>query len=360
MNNKGFAISTMLYGLSIIGLLIAVSLLQTISTTRSESQQLVTSIEDDLNTFSATSKFFGGPGITMGNYQIPNYESGWYKIELWGARSGGVPGSYSTATLYLQKKTPLYIYLGTKTSTTTAKTYLCMTSNKGNCTSSNATTRAGSYVMNSNELFNGSSLTGTYPNGNAFTTSQKHFRPETIYLLTNTNNDEFGKARITLISKKYDVNDESKRYHPISNPGASDGTYYIIDKTCGKALTYKEGSFPQVTFENFDGNGNQKWFYNLVDETHSYIINIRKHCALRSGDRDKLFCDNNYRSKDANNNFLITSSIDNSTVYSKISAPSATTSFTVKNTGNHLYLSKINNDAVLNTTYTKLHILNAN
>ncbi len=338
MNNKGFAISTMLYGLSIIGLLIAVSLLQTISSTRSEEKQLVTSIEDELNTFSATSKFFGGPGITKATYQIPNYETGWYKIELWGAKAGTVLGSYSSATLYLQKKTPLYIFLGTKSSTSAA-TYLCMTSNKNNCTSGNSTTRAGSYVMNSNELFNGPSLTGTYPNGNAFTTSQKHFRPETIYFLTNINNDEFGKARITLISKKYDVNDESKRYHPVSNPSSSNGTYYIIDKTDGKALTYNENVVPQVTFENFDGNGNQKWFYNK-NNNNSYLINNRKHCVLRVGDGNKLYCDTAYRESDGNNSFTIKT--DGSLSY------------------NGSYLSKTNNDPTISTTAKSFAILNAN
>ena len=354
MNNKGFAISTMLYGLSIVGLLIAVALLQTLSSTRSEERQLVTSVEDELNTFSATSKFFGKSGTNMANYIIPNYETGWYKIELWGSKSSaGVQGSYSTATLYIQRNTPLYFYLGNKTSPTT---YLCMKSNKVNCTKSTA----GTYVMNSEAKFTAltPSETSPFPNGNVFNTAGKNFRTETIYHLTKINNDEFGKARVTLVSKKYDNDTDSKRYVPIKNASASSGTYYIIDRTDGKALTYKEGSFPQVTFENFDGNGNQKWLYNKIN--HSLISN-RKHCALRHGEEKRLFCDAPYVEDNSNNNFVINPSItDGATVNANIQTnnTSQVTTFTI--ISDSYFLSKDNNDGVVNTNGKNFYILNAN
>ena len=354
MNNKGFAISTMLYGLSIVGLLIAVSLLQTISTTRSEEKQLVTSIEDDLNTFSATSKAFGGSGKTMAKYQIPNYETGWYKIELWGSKNNsGVAGNYSTATLYIKKNSPIYIYLGTKTSASTVPTYLCMKVNKNDCTSK----AAGTYVMDSNTKFGGVSSTNL-PNSNLFNEASKTYRTETIYTLTKVNNDEYGKARITLVSKKYNSTTDSKRYVPIKDPSTTSGTYYIIDRTIGKALTYKENSFPQVTYENFDGNGNQKWIYN---KTYQSLTSNRKHCVLRYGDANKLFCDGPYRKDDQKNKFIISASVtDSSTVNSTIGTNNTNqkTLFSIRSAS--YYLSISGTDGIVSTTGKNFYVLNAN
>ncbi len=58
MNNKGFAISTMLYGLSVVGLLLAVLMVQTVSASRGEQRKLVEAIEDELTEYEVLSQYF--------------------------------------------------------------------------------------------------------------------------------------------------------------------------------------------------------------------------------------------------------------------------------------------------------------
>ena len=58
LNKKGFAISTLIYGLSILGLLIITMLMSTLSNTRSNSKEMSNAIEDDLNRYSRTSIAF--------------------------------------------------------------------------------------------------------------------------------------------------------------------------------------------------------------------------------------------------------------------------------------------------------------
>ena len=66
----------------------------------------------------------------------------------------------------------------------------------------------------------------------------------------------------------------------------------------------------------------------------------RKHCVLRVGDENKLYCDTAYRESDRNNSFTIKT--DGSLSY------------------NSSYLSKTNNDPTISTTAKSFAILNAN
>lgn len=50
MNNKGFAISTMLYGLLTVSILVIILLLATLSGGKKANDNLVKQIESDLNT----------------------------------------------------------------------------------------------------------------------------------------------------------------------------------------------------------------------------------------------------------------------------------------------------------------------
>lgn len=52
INNKGFAISTMLYGLLIIGALIIFMLLSIISFTKKSSTDFINQVEKELNEFA--------------------------------------------------------------------------------------------------------------------------------------------------------------------------------------------------------------------------------------------------------------------------------------------------------------------
>ena len=87
MNNKGFAISTLLYGLSILGLLLIVLLMSTVTSNRINTRELVKQIEEDLDRFSATQTTFTSTNdaATAKEYIVASGRGGWYKIELWSA-----------------------------------------------------------------------------------------------------------------------------------------------------------------------------------------------------------------------------------------------------------------------------------
>ncbi len=116
LNKKGFAISTLIYGLSILGLLLITMLMSTLSNTRSNSKEMSNAIEDDLNRYSRTSVAFSSSTKAQ-EFVVPDGESGWYRIELWGAqgRNGaGGQGAYTTGIIELQEGESLYFYVGKK------------------------------------------------------------------------------------------------------------------------------------------------------------------------------------------------------------------------------------------------------
>ncbi|MBQ9019139.1 MAG: hypothetical protein IJ097_02355 [Bacilli bacterium] len=114
MNNKGFAISTLIYGLAIMGIMIVAILMATMAQTRSNTSSLSKSIEDELNRFSKTDTVFQateGDMPTAQEYIVP--ETGWYKIELWGSQGGaaGGWGAYTSGIIELQEGETLYFYV---------------------------------------------------------------------------------------------------------------------------------------------------------------------------------------------------------------------------------------------------------
>ena len=120
LNNKGFAISTVIYGLSIMGILLISILMGTISTTRTNSNQMGKTIEEELNRFSKTATAFsskvedGDNNPTSQEYIVPKGQSGWYRIELWGAQGGnkGGAGAYTSGVIELEEGDVLYFYVG--------------------------------------------------------------------------------------------------------------------------------------------------------------------------------------------------------------------------------------------------------
>lgn len=116
MNNKGFAISTLIYGLSIMGIMIVAILMATMAQTRNNNTSLVKSIEEDLNRFSKTETSFkprmAETGPDAQEYIVPT--TGWYVIELWGTQGGGNggKGAYTRGTVELSEGDVLYFYVG--------------------------------------------------------------------------------------------------------------------------------------------------------------------------------------------------------------------------------------------------------
>ena len=122
-NNKGFAITTVIYGLSIMGLLLVAIMMATMSTNRTNSRELSKSIEDELNLIKGSERAFeydnGGDDVAniprSQEYIVPEGKSGFYKIELWGSQgagdSGGL-GAYTSGVILLNEGDRLYFYVG--------------------------------------------------------------------------------------------------------------------------------------------------------------------------------------------------------------------------------------------------------
>ena len=119
MNNKGFAISTVIYGLSIMGILLMAIIMGTMASNRANTRELVKEIEDDLNRFSKTETGYGaqvnGDIPKAQEFTVPEGEGGWYRIELWGAQGGGSNGglgAYTSGIIELKESDHLYFYVG--------------------------------------------------------------------------------------------------------------------------------------------------------------------------------------------------------------------------------------------------------
>ena len=115
LNNKGFAITTVIYGLSIMAILLISILMATLAANRSNSKQLSQSIEDELNRFSKTATSFEVIGDSTQEYVVPEKGDGWYRIELWGAQGGGENGglgAYTSGIIHLEEGMLLNFYIG--------------------------------------------------------------------------------------------------------------------------------------------------------------------------------------------------------------------------------------------------------
>lgn len=117
LNNKGFAISTVVYGISIMAVLLLALIMASMSSNRSNSRQIVKDVEDDLNRYSRTTVVFkpktDGTNPVPQVYKVPPKEEGWYYIELLGAGGRGGGGAYTSGLIKLEANQELYFYVGT-------------------------------------------------------------------------------------------------------------------------------------------------------------------------------------------------------------------------------------------------------
>ena len=98
LNNKGFAITTIVYGLSIMGILLISIIMGVISTNRQHNRELSKKISEELIRYSKTSTAFDSSVSGAQEFTVPSGQSGWYRIELWGAQGGGTKGGLGAYT----------------------------------------------------------------------------------------------------------------------------------------------------------------------------------------------------------------------------------------------------------------------
>ena len=114
LNNKGFAITTIVYGLAIMSTMILTLVMSSLATTRRDNNNLSKEIELELNRFSKTSVIYEAADIGQ-EYIVPEGEAGWYRIELWGAQGGGTNGglgAYTSGIIKLEEGDLIYFVVG--------------------------------------------------------------------------------------------------------------------------------------------------------------------------------------------------------------------------------------------------------
>ncbi len=118
MNNKGFAVSTILYGLSIMGFLIVLVLIGLMASNRSNTREFVKQVEDELNRYGAKqtviTPYANNPNYPQEYFTIDGNNEYWYKIELWNGNT------YKSATFRISPNTIIYFYIGDGTYPTIA------------------------------------------------------------------------------------------------------------------------------------------------------------------------------------------------------------------------------------------------
>ena len=123
LNNKGFAISSLLYGLLLVAFLVVAVLMSIMASNRQNTSTLVDKIEEELNRQSISTAEYSYTGYTQ-EFVVPYGKAGWYKIELWGASAEDYEedghqgrGTYTSGLIYLAENEHLYIEVGEKGST---------------------------------------------------------------------------------------------------------------------------------------------------------------------------------------------------------------------------------------------------
>lgn len=106
MNQKGFAVTAVIYGLSILGILIITILMGTLSSSRNNVSEEAKRVEKELIAFNKSSVTY-----TTGQYyyQVPEGETGWYRIEGYGRSILDYKGAFVTGIIYLEEGKILYI-----------------------------------------------------------------------------------------------------------------------------------------------------------------------------------------------------------------------------------------------------------
>ena len=114
LNNKGFAISIIIYSVGSLAVLTLILILAIDSGIRKNNTTIVDAIKDELNSASKSRWTFTYSGIPEA-FTVP--ETGTYQLEVWGASGGSLGGTagnggYATAKLTLTYNSTIYVVVG--------------------------------------------------------------------------------------------------------------------------------------------------------------------------------------------------------------------------------------------------------
>lgn len=283
MNKKGFAITTVVYGLALLGIMIVTMLMGILSSTRNNITQESERIESTLinyNLSSVTFKHKDGKQV----FTTPNGETGWYRIEAYGAsglikpKEPAEPEYYGTAEeIEAQQKKyqqDLKNYYNTVNSTsyglgayTTGIIYLyegdsiTIETGKRSPSAANPTTSNTKVYINSKELMIAAGGIDSVPGGTLKTQSTEAMGPDTgreSCQITSDNKDLIGGASIVYGGAKGNTSmivgypgcgkdivvDNSKEYYFVDGlmlPAVNSGDGMVIIERIKEDTEYYEG-----------------------------------------------------------------------------------------------------------------------
>ena len=236
MNNKGFAISSLLYALTIMVFLIIFALMSTMGSTRKNTRNLVDLIDDELNRYGLTNQTMIYDESIDNNTEGRKYfvnSNGWYQIELWGANySGGhYYGGYASGIIYLEENQVLYIHLD-KPQTQGDNTYINIDENDKDYTIMSISGGSTKKKKKTNYMMYG--YAGSRAGGTNNTISHLEVNgPQPIFynglVVPETNTSNNSKFKITKISNNDANNNPLTRY----NDGKLKNVKYIKDCVSG-------------------------------------------------------------------------------------------------------------------------------
>ena len=261
MNNKGFAITTLLYGLMSVGFLIMTLLMGIMSQNRQNTSTLVKKIEDELNRYGETETTFSYSGQAQ-EYIVPYGQAGWYKVELWGASTSNGAGDYTSGIIYLHENEKLYFYLG---GSCTSATECNSAFNKGNTEVRTNTATETATIMRASGYGKTSYIAG-YAGANSLseagsaTNQTNHFSGKYFIngLMVSKSNVEKGKANVELVYKATSTQYPPQKHQKLSQVRyikhcMNDGNQLVeiqaINIATGENLVKKTG----VTFSGLSG-----------------------------------------------------------------------------------------------------------
>ena len=108
VNNKGFAITTLIYGLAILVLLLIVIIMATLSSMRSNIKEMATQVENELLSLSTSSAEYTSEDVGYNVFTTPVSGNGYYRIEVWSPPKYTSPteatGTYVTGIIKLDER----------------------------------------------------------------------------------------------------------------------------------------------------------------------------------------------------------------------------------------------------------------
>lgn len=116
VNNKGFAITTLIYGLAILVLLLIVIIMATLSSMRSNIKEMANQVENELLSQSTSSAEYVSETVGYNVFTTPINGNGYYRVEVWSPpnfdAAGNATGTYVTGVIKLDDNQKIYVYRG--------------------------------------------------------------------------------------------------------------------------------------------------------------------------------------------------------------------------------------------------------